>query len=45
MELSNEDKQRRGDALRKAEPIDVKIKQIVKTKDMSARKAAEKWGQ
>lgn len=43
MELSNEDKQRRGDALRKAEPIDVKIKQIVKTKDMSARKAAEKW--
>ena len=43
MELSNEDKQRRGDALRGAEPIDVKIKQIVKTKDMSARKAAEKW--
>ena len=43
IELSNEDKQKRGDALRGAEPIDVKIKQIVKTKDMSARKAAEKW--
>ena len=43
IELSNEDRQKRGDALRGAEPIDVKIKQIVKTKDMSARKAAEKW--
>ena len=41
--MSDEEKTRRGEMLRKATAIDVAAGQIVATKEMSARKAAEEW--
>ena len=42
-QMSDEEKQRRGEMLRDAEAVDVAEGQIVATSGMSARKAAEKW--
>lgn len=41
--MSDEEKARRGDMLRNTPAIDVAQRQIVSTKELSARKAAEKW--
>ncbi len=42
-EMSEEEKQRRGEMLRNAPVIDVEQRQIVASEGMSARKAAEQW--
>ena len=42
-DMSDEEKSNRGYQLMNASAVDVKNNQIVKTKDISARKAAENW--
>ena len=42
-EMSDDEKQRRGDMLRNAYSVDVKKNTITSTSTLSARKAAEKW--
>ena len=42
-EMSDEERTKRGDKLRTAEPVYVAPNQIVATKDKSARKVAEEW--
>ena len=42
-EMSDDEKQRRGDMLRNAYSVDVKKNIITSTPTLSARKAAEKW--
>ena len=45
LEMSDAEKYERGEWLRNAPAVDVESNQIVKTEHLSARKAAEKWGQ
>lgn len=42
-EISDTEKQRRGDMLIHATPVDVAKDQIIKTENLSARKVAEQW--
>lgn len=42
-EISDTEKQRRGDILIHATPVDVAKDQIIKTENLSARKVAEQW--